>query len=43
MGAAKSSGEKKITGRGCILEASSPRKIGDTYYMVYSSVLSHEF
>ena len=23
-------------------EASSPRKIGDTYYMVYSSVLSHE-
>ena len=23
-------------------EASSPRKIGDTYYLVYSSVLSHE-
>ena len=23
-------------------EASSPRKIGDTYYLVYSSILSHE-
>ena len=39
-------GEKKSKGTGyeghAFFEASSPRKIGDTYYLVYSSHVSHE-